>query len=144
MASLPIHWVLARAYGQATEDETRVTAALDAAVSGGAASRTRLTGQFGNPVLVLTRRLESAEDLRATWRRWTEAGIVEGLATDLEARLDDDGVLHFRLDKQQASEGRLVLRRDEDAIDIQVKMKAYPAKPEEIRRVARALVLEAV
>lgn len=144
MASLPIHWILARTYGQATEDEARVAAALDAAVSGGAASRDRLTGQFGNPVLVLSRRLERAEDLRATWRRWAEAGILEGLRMDLDARLDDDGVLHLRLDKQQASEGQLVLRRDADAIDIQVKVKAYPAKPEEIRRIARALVTEAV
>ncbi len=144
MASLPIRWILVRAYCQATEDETRVRAALYAVASGGAPSRDALTGQFGNPVLVLSLRLERAEDLRATWRRWAEAGILSGLAADLDARVDEDAVLHFRLDKQRASEGTIALRGDADTIDVQVKVKAYPAKRDEIRRVARALVGEAV
>ncbi len=144
MTSLPIRWAVARAFAQATEDETRVAAALDAAVSGGTTAHERLTGQFGNPVVLLSRRIQNAEALRATWRRWAEAGIVETLRGDIEARLDEDGVLHFRLDKQQAYEGRLVLRREADAIDVQVKIKAYPASPEEIRKVARALVTEAI
>lgn len=143
MPSLPIRWILARTYCQATEDEARVDAALDAAVRGGKTSRDRRTGQFGNPVLVLSRRLDTAEDLRAAWRRWGEAGILGALVADLEARLDDEGVLHFRLDKQDAYEGRLILHRDADTIDVQVKLKAYPAKPAEIRRVARILVAEA-
>lgn len=144
MASLPIHWIVARAYCQATEDEARVGGALSAAVSGGAASQERLDGQFGNPVLVVSRRLERAADLRTTWARWVEAKLAPELLRDLELRVDDDGVLHFRLDKQQAAEGHLLLQRGADAIDVQVKIKAYPANPAEIRRVARALVMEAV
>ncbi len=144
MASLPIRWILARTYGQATEDEARVATALEAAVGGGMPSEDRLMGQFGNPMLVFSRRLERAEEVRTAWRRWTEAGIVKALAKDLDSRIDDDGVLHFRLDKQEASGGRLALHEDADTIDIQVKLKAYPAKPEEIRKVARSLVTGAV
>lgn len=144
MPSLPIHWVLARAYCHATEDERRVGEALSTAVSGGTASQQRLAGQFGNPVLVVSRRLELSEDLRATWQRWADAKLPEDLFPDLDARVDDEGVLHFRLDKQEAAEGRLRLQRGADAIDVQVKLKAYPAKSEEIHRVARALVSEAV
>ena len=144
MPSLPIHWVHARTHCQATEDEARVAAALDAAVAGGTASREDLVGQFGNPVVVLARLLEAAPDIRSTWRRWTGARLPEALQPDLDARLDDDGVLHFRLDKQRAAGGELVLLREGDAIDVQVKLKAYPAKPEEIRKVARGLVPEAV
>ncbi len=144
MASLLIRWILARTFCQATEDEPRVEAALAAVLPGGAVSKDRLTGQFGNPVVVLSRRLSSAEDLRAAWRRWEEAGILEGLRTDVDARIDEDGVLHFRLDKQEAAEGRIRLLRDGDAIDVQVKVKAYPAKAEEIRRVAHALFAEVV
>lgn len=144
MPSLPIHWVHARTHCQATEDASKVAAALDAAVSGGTSSREDLVGQFGNPVLVLARRVEGAADLKATWRRWADAGLPRALESDLGARLDDDGVLHFRLDKQRAAGGELVLLREGDAIDVQVKLKAYPAKPEEIRKVARVLVTEAV
>ncbi len=144
MPSLPIRWILARTYGQATEDESRVAAALDAAVGGGVPSEDRLTGQFGNPVVVLSRRLESSEAVRAAWTRWIQAGIVNVLGTDLDSRIDEDGVLHFRLDKQRACEGQLMLHGDADTIDIQVKLKAYPAKPEEFRRAGRVLVGEAV
>ena len=117
---------------------------LGAVVAGGTASREDLVGQFGNPVVVLARLLEAAPDIRSTWRRWTGARLPEALQPDLDARLDDDGVLHFRLDKQRAAVGELVLLREGDAIDAQVKLRAYPAKPEEIRKVARGLVPEAV
>lgn len=144
MASLPIHWILARTFSQATEDQTRVTQALDAVVSGGVSSTNQVEGQAGNPVRVLSRRLERAEDLRSTWERWSAAGLPADLLRDLEMRVDDDGVLHFRVDKQEAARGQLALRRGADAIDVQVKLKAYPAKPEEIRRVARVLLSGAV
>ncbi len=144
MPSLPIHWIVARAYCQATEDEGLVAEALSTAVSGGTRSDERVEGQFGNAVLVLSRRVEHAEDLRATWDRWAEAKLPRDLLRELDSRVDDDGVLHFRLDKQEAAQGQLRLRREADAIDVKVKLKAYPAKPEEIRRVARALVSEAV
>lgn len=143
MASLPIRWIAARTFCQVTEEEDRVAAALDAAVSGGAAGRETLQGQFGNPVVVLMRRLERAEDLRATWARWREAGLLDVLREDLEARIDADGILHFRLDKQSAFAGTLTPARGADPVDIQVKLKAYPASPPEIRRVARSLVEEA-
>lgn len=144
MASLPIRWILARTHCQATEDEPRVVAALDVALPGGQTSKDRLVGQFGNPVVVLARRLEKAEDMRAAWRRWDEAGVLAEMREDLEGRVDENAVLHFRLDKQEAAQGRIALVRDGDAIDVQVKVKAYPARPEEIRRVARSLVMEAV
>lgn len=144
MPSIPIRWIVARAFCQATEDEDRVAGALNAAVSGGVSTKNRLAGQFGNPVLVLSRRLEAAADVRLTWVRWGQAGLLQAVAADVDARVDDDGILHLRLDKQEAAEGRLSLHRDADAIDIQVKLKAYPAKPEEIHRVARNLFTEAV
>ncbi len=143
MPSLPVHWIVARAYCQATEDEDLVAEAVSAAVSGGTPSEERVEGQFGSSVMVLSRRVEHAADLRATWDRWTQADLPRELLRDLDDRLDDDGVLHFRLDKQKAAQGQLRLRREADAIDVKVKLKAYPAKPEEIRRVARALVSEA-
>ncbi len=144
MPSLPIHWIVARAYCQATEDEGLVAEALSAAVSGGTPSDERIEGQFGNSVVVLSRRIEHAADLRATWDRWTHANLPREVLRDLDGRVDDDGVLHFRLDKQEAAQGQLRLRREADAIDVRVKLKAYPAKPEEIRRVAQILFSEAV
>ena len=144
MPSLPIRWIRATAYCHATEVEERVARALGVAVSGGAASRELLEGQFGNSMVVLSLRLDRAEDIRATWRRWAGAGVLRGLEPKLDARLDDEAVLHFRLDKQDAAAGSLSLLRGGDAIDVQVKLRAYPAKPAEIRRVAGVLLAGAV
>ncbi len=144
MVSLPVRWILARVYIQGTEDEERVAHALDTAVPGGATSRIQMEGQFGNPVLVLTRRLDAAEDVRAAWARWLDANLLRALPGELPARLDQDGVLHFRIDKQSAFGGALVPAAGTDSIDIQVKLKAYPAKREEILRVARSLIAGAV
>lgn len=140
MASLPIRWMEARAYCQATEEEDRVRRALDAALPSADETRERLEGQFGNPLVSLTRRVERSQDLRGVWSRWREAGLPASFTRDLEARVDENGVLHFRIDKQAAFQGRLVPARGTDAIDIQVKLQAYPANREEILRVARELL----
>lgn len=142
MASLPIHWIVARTYCQATEEEARVAQALGAAVRGGETSREVLEGQHGNSVVLLERRLASSGDLRVTWDSWSVAGLVASLRDSVERRVDEDGVLHLRVDKQKAFHGTLVLAREGDTIDIQVKLKAYPAKPVELRRVAQRLVSE--
>ena len=140
MASLPVWWIAARAYCQATEEEARVVQAIDAAVPGSTEKRERLDGQFGNPVLAIYRRMERPEGLRTVWDRWQTAGLLPLLRDDLERRVDEGGILHFRVDKQVAFEGRLLPAHGGDAIDVQVKLKAYPAKREEILRVARELV----
>jgi RNA binding exosome subunit len=78
------------------------------------------------------------------WDRWHAAGLPEDLSKEVDARVDDDGVLHFRLDKQAAFEERWELAKDPDTIDVRVKLVAYPAKPERARRVARAILEGAV
>lgn len=143
MPSFPIRWILARAFCQVTEEESRVVQALDTAVRAPETLRHVVEGQHGNPVVILTRRLQDAGALRVTWGRWSEAGLVGALRPAIESRVDDEGVLHLRIDKQKAYQGMLALAGDADIIDVQVKLKAYPAKPEEIRRVARLLVTEA-
>ncbi len=142
MASLPIRWIETRAFCQATEDEDRVLKALETLCSSGSSSRDALEGQFGNPLLSITCRIESSEDIRLAWARWSEAGVLRSLQADLESRVDDDGILHFRVDKQAGYAGRLVTARTADSIDIRVKLKAYPARRGEILKVARGLVSE--
>ncbi|HYM40066.1 MAG TPA: RNA-binding domain-containing protein [Thermoplasmata archaeon] len=144
MASLPIHWIVARAFCHATEEESRVALALETAVPKGATTRRALEGEHGNPLVILTRRVDAPADVRAVWSQWSEAGLVAALRNAVDSRVDDDGILHLRIDKQKAFQGMLVPAREADTIDVQVKLKAYPAKPEEIRRIATLLVSEEV
>jgi len=143
MADLPIRRIEARTYCHATEEEERVATALAFAVPEGVTSREELEGHFGNPLVRLTRRVEKRPAIRAVWSHWAAAGVPSAIARDMEARLDEDGVLHFRLDKQAAFRERLELAQDSDPIDIRLKLIAYPAKPAEARRVAHAILAEA-
>jgi len=114
--------------------------ALDFALPGGTPAREVLQGHFGNELVRLTRRLEENPSIRTAWERWTAAGLLEALATEADARVDEEGILHFRLDKQAAFEERWSLATDSDTIDVRVKLVAYPAKPESARRVAKSIL----
>lgn len=140
VAALPIRWIEATAHVHATEDEARVLAALDVACPDGPLARDALEGHFGNPIVRLVRRVERGEAIRAVWERWRAVGLLDTIAPELDARVDDEGVLHFRLDKQAAFLGTLALAKDADSIDVRVRIQAYPAKPEAFRTVARSLV----
>jgi RNA-binding protein len=143
MASLPIRWIEARTYCHATEDEARVDAALAFACPAGQTVRDPFEGHHGNPLVRLSRRMEDRESIRLIWEGWVAVGLPDRIRDDLDARVDDEGILHFRIDKQSAFEGRFELAKDADAIDVRLKMIAYPAKPEQARRAARALLPEA-
>jgi RNA binding exosome subunit len=140
MAKLPIHWIEARTYRHATEEETRVEAALGFALPAGESNREALEGHFGNPLVRLTRRIDDAPSIRTVWERWLTAGLRVAFTPDVDARVDEEGIFHFRLDKQEAFQGRLTLATNADAIDVRVKLMAFPAKPEVARRVARSIV----
>ncbi len=144
MAKLPIHWIEVRTYSHATEDEARVSAALAFALPEGELVREVLEGHFGNVLVRLTRRIEDGKSIRATWERWSTAGLPQSIESDVDARVDEEGVLHFRLDKQAAFLERWALAKDSDAIDVRLKLVAYPAKPEIARRVARSILEGAV
>ncbi len=143
MADLPIRRIEARTYCHATEEEERVATALLFAIHEGETSREPLEGHFGNSLVRLTRRVEKRPGIRAVWERWSAAGVPTAIAHDVEARMDQDGVLHFRLDKQAAYQERLELAKDSDPIDVRLKLIAYPAKPAEARRVAHSILAEA-
>ena len=143
MADLPIRRIEARTYCHATEEEERVATALAFAVPEGVTSQEELEGHFGNSLVRLMRRVEKRPAIRAVWSYWAAAGVPSAIARELEARLDDDGVLHFRFAKQAAFLERLELAHDSDAIDVRLKLIAYPAKPAETRRVAHAILAEA-
>ena len=140
MASLPIRWIEARTYCHATEDETRVDQALAFLCPEGETVREVLQGHFGNTLVRLTRRVEDRRSIRGLWDRWSAAGLTGSIARDVDARVDEEGILHFRVDKQAAVQERLTLATDADAIDVRLKLIAYPAKTEVARRAARSIL----
>ena len=134
------HWLEARAFAHATEDEERVVAALRTLLPEGEVRREKLEGHFGNPLLMLAVRAERAEGIRAVWRRIVDALGRDAILGGLEERVDEDGLYHLRVDKQQASLGMIAPPSDGDVIDVRAKVAAYPKKREIALRVLREFV----
>lgn len=119
-----------RAFAGATEVEERVLAAVRFASGAEDVSITRTTGHFGNPIIIFEAEHKKARDIRRFLEHLDNSGIRAALAGQAEARVDGERVFHFRLDKQQAYLGKLVLATGRDVIDVHLKVGAYPATRE--------------
>jgi len=131
------HWVEARAFCHATEDEENVVAAIRTVMAEGEVQREALEGTFGNPILALAVRTEKAAEVREFWRRLLTAMGKDAVLRDLDARIDEDGVYHLRADKQRAYLGKIEPVASADVIDVRAKVAAFPNKREIALRVAR-------
>jgi RNA binding exosome subunit len=119
-----------RAMAQATEAEERVGHAMFFATEFKDISATRTKGHFGNPITIFEAELSKSGDMRSLLKKLDEAGILAQIIEQVEQRLDEDCVLHFRLDKQKAYAEVLALADSRDIIDVGMKVAAYPARRE--------------
>ncbi len=119
----------------ATEDREKVMAALRMLSEAKAeVTLSTVNTHFGQPMSVVGCRFSGKNALGDLARRMGKGPVAEILAT-LEQRLDDDNVLHFRLDKQSCVEGQPVLsssltpeaRKEHDSIDVKVHVETYPS-----------------
>jgi len=128
------HWLRLRAACHPTEDESRVKDALRFA-SGldepgftGALQDTPMETHHGLPLHILEATVDRSRAVRDILERlFALDAALPTLRATLDRRVDDDGVLYLRLDKQAAAQGRLELLDGEDAIQIRLKLEVYPA-----------------
>ena len=83
-------------------------------------------GYYGNRIVVMTAELRKRAEIDAFFRRMAGTGILEELLPEVPERVDEEGVLHFRLDKQLAYRGRLVLADHDDVVSVRAKVVVYP------------------
>jgi RNA binding exosome subunit len=126
--AMSIGYVRLRAFSQATEEEGRVVKAVTFVSGGEGFTRNVVQGHFGNPITIIETRLTKSRGIRVFLKRLSSPGIARTLALELEERMDDDGILHLRLDKQGAYLGRLALATNKDVIDCSMKVTAHPAR----------------
>ncbi|HKL29715.1 MAG TPA: RNA-binding protein [Natrialbaceae archaeon] len=126
MSSVPFHYVDLRTFCYATEDEKRVERALRAFLPEEyPIERAETEGHHGDRIVVLSARLENADDVRHVLGRLTELGEIERVVDELDERIDDNTSLFLRLDKQAAFKGDVELGV---GITLRAKVEAYPAK----------------
>lgn len=138
---MEFHYVDLRVFCYATEDEDRVEAALrhylpeDYPVE-----RETNEGHHGDEIVVLSARVDNADDVRTVMDRVLEAGEGERIIEEIEDRVDEDCSFHLRLDKQAAYDGESALG---DGLHLRAKVEAYPAKRQNaVEAVRRSLGAE--
>lgn len=128
------HWLRLRAVAHPTEDPAKVQAALrfvsglDEAAFGAALRPTPMETHHGLPLTVYEVVVDRSRPLRDVLARILALpGALPRLAATIDARVDDDGILYMRVEKQAAFAGELRLAEGEDAIQLRLKVEAYPA-----------------
>jgi RNA binding exosome subunit len=128
MSSVPFHYVDLRAFCYATEDEKRVEGALRTFLPEDyPVERTESEGHHGDRIVVLSARVENADDVRHVLTRVAEFDEVDRVLDELDDRVDDNTALFLQFDKQAAFRGDVELGQ---GLTFRAKIEAYPAKRE--------------
>ncbi|MFC7142623.1 RNA-binding protein [Halosimplex aquaticum] len=126
MASVPLHYVDLRAFCYATEDEERVERALRTYLPEDFETERAVSeGHHGDRIVVLSARVERADEIRHVLDRLGELDDLDAVVEELDERVDDNCAFYLTLDKQAAFSGAV---RRGDGITFRSKVEAYPAK----------------
>ncbi|WP_222918937.1 RNA-binding protein [Natrinema sp. SYSU A 869] len=134
MSQIPLHYVDLRTFCYATEDEKRVEEALRTFLPDSdddepfEIERTESEGHYGDRILVLSARVENADDVRHVLSRLADLESFDDLIDELDERVTENTELFLRLDKQAAFAGDVRLGQ---GITFRGKVEAYPAKKEQ-------------
>jgi RNA binding exosome subunit len=130
MSSVPLHYVDLRAFCYVTEDDERVEEALRTFLPEEyPIDRARSEGHHGDRILVLSARVENADDIRTVLEQVGKLSEAELETVDdqLEERVNENVSFFLTFDKQAAYNGEVALG---DGITLRAKIEAYPAKRE--------------
>ncbi|MEF8783672.1 MAG: RNA-binding protein [Haloarculaceae archaeon] len=130
MSSVPLHYVDLRAFCYVTEDDPRVEDALRTLLPEDfEIGRAESEGYHGDRILVLSARVENADDVRTVLDRLGALADDElaRVRDELDERVDENTSFFLTLDKQAAFSGEVKLG---DGITLRAKIEAYPAKRE--------------
>jgi RNA binding exosome subunit len=138
MGSIPLHYIDLRAFRYATEAEDRVEQALRTVLPEEyPIDRTESKGHHGDRIVVLSARVDNADDMRAVLDRVRSVEAIETVRNELDQRVTDNCELFLTLDKAAAYRGTVRLG---DGIRLRAKIEAYPAKRESAIQNARAVL----
>lgn len=126
MTSVPFHYIDLRAFCYDTEDDQRVEAALRTFLPEEfEVTRATSEGHHGDRILVLSARVETADEMRHVLGKLRELPDIERVRDELDQRVDDNCSFFVSLDKQAAYRDRVELGQ---GITVRAKVEAYPAK----------------
>ncbi len=124
---MPISSIELRVYVHATEDRDKVLQAVKNIIPADLWEHAEIEeetyeGHYGNPITVITVRIRGSKASEALQSILSRLGKGDRavLSTSLEDRVDKEGTLYFRLSKQDAFLGRLIVYEADDVVRIAV------------------------
>jgi RNA-binding protein len=112
----PIKKMDFRVFQHATEHPDKVGLALRFVSGTDTVSSSKAEGYYGNPIVILETSIGNRKELEDFWERAGAAGLYAGVEENLEERINEEGVLHIRFDKQKAVGGVLCLSAGDDVV----------------------------
>jgi RNA binding exosome subunit len=138
MASVPFHYVELRAFAYATEDDKRVAEAIETFLPDETElTRNESAGHYGDRIVVLSTRVERADDIRHVLGQVATAPDIDAVVDELDDRIDDNCSFFLTFDKQDAYSGNVTRG---DGITLRAKVEAYPATRENAVENARSVL----
>ncbi|RLI73714.1 exosome subunit [Archaeoglobales archaeon] len=103
---------------------------------------TKAKGHYGNPLEFLEVEIKKKKEIKEFWRNLINLlGDQKKIVLNtIEDKLDEQNVLHLRVDKQRAYLGEVKLTEGGDAIVVKVKVVAYPARREKVIEVIKSMI----
>jgi RNA binding exosome subunit len=122
---MSLHYLAFRTLVHATESEEKVFEAMRSATSLEELSRTEVQGHHGNAIVILEGEIKRSREIDGFFKRM-DGKALEEIIKSLDQRVDDDCHIYFRLDKQEAYQGRITLAEHEDFIQVRGTIRSYP------------------
>ncbi|MBO8179205.1 MAG: exosome subunit [Archaeoglobus sp.] len=137
-----IEWIRVSAVVHSTEDREKVGEAIstlfpfefEIAVS-------KAKGHYGNPMEYLEVELTKSSEIKKFWAYFLEllGEQVDEILKTIDEKIDDQNVLHIRIDKQKAYLGEVELTSGGDPIAVKLRLVTFPSKREKIIEFAKEL-----
>jgi len=128
MVQNPVHNIKFRTFCYSTENQDKVKQAVYNILGNVKVQVKSIEGYHGNEILVLEGKITEKQRVNEVLERLSP--VIERTMKYLERHMDDEGVLHVRLDKQKAFDNEFKPTTDGDAVVLTMKILAYPKSRE--------------
>lgn len=119
------HNLKIRVICNATENEDLLVETMKELCGEGDIEITEGEGHYGNRIFVLEAELRSLKEHDRLFKTLGSDAVLS-VINELEARMDDDGTLYLRFDKQAAVQGEWKPARHGDVFAISGKVETHP------------------
>ncbi|NJE49114.1 RNA-binding protein [Thermococcus sp. 9N3] len=144
--TLRAHHVRLTTFIHATEDEDKVLEAIGTFIPEEIDDEDvhfeveETTGFFGNPIKVVNVEIKRSRAVRTFLKHFKELldeNARRYILENLDEKVDDEGTLYVRFNKQKAYLGDVEVDEGADVIQVRIKVKAFPMRKETVVKAVR-------